>query len=64
MQRRKFPENPNLENLKKQAKSLLKGARADDYDSLERIGLYYGDPKAIGLQNAQLVIAREYGFSS
>ena len=49
MQRRELPENPNLENLKKQAKSLLKAARADDHQALERVGPYYGDPKTIGL---------------
>lgn len=59
-----LPANPNLENLKKQAKSLLKAVRAKDDAALGRVGPYFGDPSAIGLQYAQLVIAREYGFSS
>lgn len=54
MQRRKFPENPNLENLKKQAKSLLKGARADDYDSLERIASTMEIPKRLACRMRSL----------
>lgn len=59
-----LPENPNLEHLKKQAKALLKAVRAGDDGALGRVGPYFGDPASIGLQYAQLVIAREYGFSS
>lgn len=59
-----LPENPNLENLKKQAKALLKAVRAYDEAALARVGPYFGDPASISLQHAQLVIAREYGFSS
>ncbi|MCP5081036.1 MAG: hypothetical protein GY948_04995 [Alphaproteobacteria bacterium] len=59
-----LPENPNLEQLKKQAKALLKAVRAGDEDALGRVGPYFGDPASIGLQYAQLVLAREYGFSS
>ncbi len=59
-----LPKNPNLENLKNQAKSLLKAVRAGDETALGRVGPYFGTPTAIGLQYAQLVIAREYGFSS
>ena len=59
-----LPENPNLENLKKRAKGLLKSARAGDAEALALIGPYFGDPRKIGLQSAQLVLARAYGFSS
>lgn len=59
-----LPENPNIDHLRKQAKRLLKSARAGDGAALARIGPYFGDPRSIGLQSAQLVIAREYGFSS
>ena len=59
-----LPDNPNLDHLKKQAKRLLKAARAGDDAALGRIGPYFGEPRSIGLQYAQLVIAREYGFSS
>lgn len=61
---RQLPDNPNFENLKKQAKSLLKSVKSGRQDALDRVGPYFGDPKSIGLQYAQLVIAREHGFSS
>ena len=61
---RQPPETPSFENLKKQAKSLLKSVKSGQQDALDRVGPYFGDPAAIGLQFAQLVIAREYGFSS
>ena len=59
-----LPARPSLEHLKKQAKRLHKFAHNDDADALYRIGPYFGDPAQITLQQAQLVIAREYGFSS
>ncbi len=59
-----LPDNPNIDHLKKQAKRLLKSARAGDEAALGRVGPYFGDPRSIGLQSAQLLIAREYGFSS
>src|SRR6266446_4096871 len=46
-----LPERANLEQLKKQAKSLLAAARSQE-------------PNAIALHDAQLVLAREYGFKS
>ena len=54
----------NLENLKKQAKALLKSVRENNSDALHRVGPYFGDPRSITLQSAQLVLAREHGFSS
>ena len=59
-----LPASPNLENLKKRAKALVKSARAEDPEALETVGPYFGDPRAIKLQQAQLVLAREFGFSS
>ncbi len=64
MSTRHLPESPSLENLKKQAKTLLRVARGRDPEALERIGPYFGDPAAISLQAAQLVLAREHGFAS
>lgn len=61
---RKLPVNANLDNLKKQAKSLLKTIKENDPAALARVKPYFNDPNAIGLQDAQLVIARDYGFSS
>ena len=60
----KLPDNANVENLGKRAKSLLKAVKAGDADALHRVGPYFGNPSNIGLQSAQLVLAREYGFSS
>lgn len=60
----KLPENPNIENLKKRAKALLKAARNGEQEALALISPYFGDPKKINLQSAQLVLARAYGFSS
>jgi ankyrin repeat protein len=59
-----LPASPSLENLKKRAKALVKSARARDPQALELVGPYFGDPGAISLQQAQLVLAREYRFSS
>ena len=59
-----LPARPSLEHLKKQAKRLHKAARSRDTDALALVGPYFGDPRGISLQQAQLVIARDYGFSS
>ncbi len=59
-----LPARRSLDHLKKQAKRLLKSVRAHDPDALKHVGPYFGDPSKISLQQAQLVIARDYGFSS
>lgn len=59
-----LPAAPSLENLRKQAKSLHRAAGRRDVEALARIGPYFGDPAAIQLTQAQLVLAREYGFPS
>ena len=64
MQTLQLPARPSMENLRKQAKSLLKAAKQNDPEARDRIGPFFGDPAAITLQQAQLVVAREYGFSS
>ncbi len=55
---------PNLENLRKQAKSLQRAWRADDADALARVATCFPDAEQLGIQQAQLVVAREYGFGS
>ncbi len=74
MQHKQLPPNPSLEHLKSQAKQLLKGHKEGSVDALQRIRSFF--PKlsdatdaeiqdaAFGLQDAQLTIAREYGFAS
>jgi ankyrin repeat protein len=73
MTSQQLPDHPNLEHLKKQAKSLLQRARANDRAELERFRIlpqFSAKPvvalEAMGLalHDAQSVIAREYGFKS
>ena len=59
-----LPTRPSIEHLKKQAKRLLKAAQNQSPEALAQIGPYFGDPARISLQQAQLVIARDHGFSS
>jgi Ankyrin repeats (3 copies)/Ankyrin repeat len=70
---RELPARPNLEQLKKQAKSLLAGAQARDQEALRRFAIL---PALAGkslnqiaisdlaLHDAQSAIAREHGFPS
>ena len=59
-----LPSLVGLEDLKDQAKALLKAVGATEPDALKRIKPYFDDASSLTLQRAQLVIAREYGFSS
>jgi hypothetical protein len=71
---RQLPPSPSLEQLKKQAKSLLKGQQAADPEALTRIRENHprwrnlSEEKVaaspFALADAQLVIASEYGFAS
>ena len=54
--------NPNIENLRKQAKVLHRAWRMDDPDAISRVAAIYSGERNFGLQNAQFVLAREYGF--
>ncbi len=70
----KLPRNPDLSQLKKRAKALLRNKNAALEQALKRIRISFpklsGKSSAeilgakFGLQDAQLVIAREYGFQS
>ncbi len=68
-----LPGSPNLEQLKKQAKSLLSDAQAGNADALERFAALPALSKTpleviaaseLALHDAQSVIAREHGFNS
>lgn len=64
-----LPSRPNLEQLKNQAKDLLKSLKSGDPVGLGHFQKNHPHPlKAAGaaysLSDAQLVIAREYGFDS
>jgi ankyrin repeat protein len=73
MPSRDLPARPNLEQLKKQAKSLLAAAKARDRDALQRFAILPSlagksldgiATAAVALHDAQSVIAREHGFVS
>ena len=71
---RQLPDNPHVDVPKREARTLLKAWRAGLPEALERIERRHprfqkADPAAISaanflLNDAQLVIAREYGFSN
>src|SRR5262245_33327615 len=73
MPSRELPARPNLEQLKKQAKSLLDAAKERDADALTRFAVL---PSLAGksideiaaadlaLHDAQSAVAREHGFPS
>ena len=71
---RPLPPNPSLKQLKAQAKDLLKAHQQDDARAVERLKASFprlaGAPDGeirtapFSLRDAQLVIAREYGFTS
>jgi ankyrin repeat protein len=62
-----LPLKSSLENLRKQAKSLLKAARANDESARRKFRAFHPtatQPANLSLSDAQLVIARSYGFTS
>ena len=65
-----LPARPSLEQLRKQAKELLRNYLAGHMEAVERfraVGTRLADPGAAGnatLTDAQFVIAREYEFES
>jgi hypothetical protein len=70
---RPLPERPNLEHLKKRAKSLLHAVREQDQTALQRfrsLPAFANTPtdqlaaSGLALHDAQSVIAREHGFAS
>jgi ankyrin repeat protein len=73
MPTRPLPDSPDLDQLKRQAKELLRAARAADPTALSRFRLlpslqHAGDDDlaraTFALHDAQSVIAREHGFAS
>jgi hypothetical protein len=62
---RELPARPNLEHLKKQARQLLRGILQEDASAIDRFreAQVTHAPEAM-LAQAQLVIAREYGFDN
>lgn len=56
-----LPSRPNLDQLRRQARELLRSAQSGDIAALERI---HAVSERVNLSAAQLVVAREHGFSS
>jgi hypothetical protein len=64
MTAKSLPARPSLASLRKQAKKLAREAAAGDAAALARVRLHLPKGEAPWTQrNAQLVIAREYGFA-
>jgi hypothetical protein len=61
---RSLPDRPDLAQQKKQAKELLKSFTARNAEADARVRAVLPDKKRITLADAQLVLAREYGFAS
>ena len=59
-------EHPDLEQLRRQAKELLKAYRAGEAGAVAEVNAHYRDADRAGfaLHDAQLVLARSYGASS
>jgi hypothetical protein len=67
MSSRHLPVRPNLDQLRHQAKELLRQIRSGDPAALEELKTYHPskkDPSDVKLADAQLVLARSYGAPS
>ena len=68
MPQRSLPEDPSLENLKKQAKGLRKAVRGGEAKALAQVAELHPRAETVlaqfTLSEAQLVTARSYGFAS
>jgi hypothetical protein len=67
MASRYFPVRPNLDQLKHQAKDLLRAIRLSDPDAVADFREYHSkpiDPTSVRLADAQFVLARSYGLPS
>jgi ankyrin repeat protein len=63
---RTLPTDPDLAQLKRQAKELLKAYAAGEADAITEVHAHYrrADAAAFALHDAHLVLARSYGFDS
>jgi ankyrin repeat protein len=65
-----LPSNPDLEHLKGQARTLQRQVRAGESAALATVRAFHPRPEAVDghadfrLADAQLVLARQYGFAS
>src|SRR5215510_7926878 len=59
-----LPDRPSLESLRKQAKKLARDIANGDTNAIERVQAQLPNLELpLAQRNAQLVIAREYGFA-
>src|SRR5215831_7082556 len=63
---RAMRENPDIDQLKRQAKELLEAYRASSPEALAEVTAYHRTttPESFALHDAQFVLARSYGFES
>src|SRR5215472_5979651 len=63
---RAMRENPDLEQLKRQAKELLEAYRVSSPEAVAEVTAYHqtATPDNFALHDAQFVLARSYGFES
>ena len=63
---RTLRERPDLDQLKRQAKELLQAFANGDSAAVAEVNAHYhdADPRTFALHDAQLVVARAYGFES
>ena len=63
---RTLPDRPHLAQLKRQAKELLDGFQAGNAAATAEVQVHFrgADPATFALHDAQLVLARAYGFDS
>ena len=67
MSDRHFPVRPDLDQLRHQAKDLLRALHAGDPSAIADLGRFHPDkpdPASVRLADAQLVLARSYGAPS
>ena len=59
-------ENPDIDQLKRQAKELLEAYRASSPEAVAEVTAYHrtATPESFALHDAQFVLARSYGFES
>jgi ankyrin repeat protein len=63
---RAMRDNPDIDQLKRQAKELLEACRASAAQAVAEVTAYHrtADPETFALHDAQFVLARSYGFES
>ncbi|HTA43832.1 MAG TPA: hypothetical protein VK789_15360, partial [Bryobacteraceae bacterium] len=63
---RAMRENPDIDQLRRQARELLEAYRASSAEAIAEVSAYHrtADIESFALHDAQFVLARSYGFES